>query len=306
MRAVGLGFAIAVGLAGCTVQRDYAPPDAPGTDGYPPPRTDLVPPIGSATTLEIATWNIENFPDTSLTASYVADVIASLDLDIVVVEEIASETAWAELLERLPEHDGALSTHTYSPTEYQKIGIVYRSSLVTVGAPTLLFTNDAYAFPRPPFSIPVTVDGDTFEVIGVHLKAGGALEDAQRRTLAVAALDQHLRDQIDSGGESEVIVLGDYNERVTTDDSRAVLAPLLTAPDRYNVRTEPSALAGGVTYLGFGGTWIDHITTTSGLASWFGAARVVVPRLDAMIPGYRSTISDHLPVVMVVDLPPVR
>jgi len=90
-------------LASCTVQRG---PD-PSADASPdaPPNGTLVPPIGSKDTLELATWNIENFPDTTQTPKLVADLITSLDLDVVVTEEIASETAWQELLERLPEHE---------------------------------------------------------------------------------------------------------------------------------------------------------------------------------------------------------
>ena len=79
----------------------------------------------------MATWNIENFPAGPGTPSYVADLIASLDLDIIVVEEIADELAWRELIDRLREHDGVLSSHRYSSTEYQKVGVIYRTAMVT-------------------------------------------------------------------------------------------------------------------------------------------------------------------------------
>jgi len=229
-------------LASCTVQRGPDPSVDAGPDA--PPNGTLVPPIGSKDTLELATWNIENFPDTAQTPKLVADLITSLDLDVVVTEEIASETAWQELLDRLPEHEGVLSTHVYTPTEYQKIGVIYRASEVTVGTPTLLFESDGFAFPRPPFALPITVDGHTFELIGVHLKAGTTTDDIERRRQAIVALDQHLRTQISGGGEDEVVLLGDYNQQIVDADGRAVLAPLLEAPDQYTVRTEPKAKIG--------------------------------------------------------------
>ena len=287
-------------VAACTVRRGPTPdPDADPNhpDG---PRNDLVEPIGGPNTLEIATWNIENFPDTPGTPALVADLITSLDLDIVVTEEIANETAWQELLDRLPEHDGVLSTHRYTPDEYQKIGVIYRTSEVKVGTPTLLFVADGFAFPRPPFALPIEVGGQTLELIGVHLKAGVSIDDKDRRQAAFVALDQHLRAQVDGGGENEIVLLGDYNQEIESAEGRTIAAPLLDAPDRYTVRTEPAAVAGGVTFLGFGGTFIDHISTTAALAETWKDARIEIQRIDQVIGSYENLVSDHLPVVLVV------
>ncbi|HWU90331.1 MAG TPA: endonuclease/exonuclease/phosphatase family protein [Kofleriaceae bacterium] len=296
-------------LAAC---RDIAPAldAAPDGDGfpYPPPRTNVVPPVGSPDTLEIAAWNIENFPAEAHTPAYVADLITSLDLDVVVVEEIANETAWRELLDRLREHDGILSTHVYSTNEYQKIGVIYRTSMVTPGEMKLLFTTDSYAFPRPPLSLPLTIDDHRhpalhLEVIGVHLKAGVADADGARRQLAVQQLDAHLRTQINQGGEDEVIIAGDYNEVLTTPVGQTNLAAFLTAPDHYTVRTEANATNGEISFVP-SGRLLDHITTTAALASPLASARVVIPRLQSIYSGYVDHVSDHLPVVLVVPFPP--
>jgi endonuclease/exonuclease/phosphatase family metal-dependent hydrolase len=310
--AAAAAVAALAALAGC---RDMAP-EAPATldaaagDGtdwpYPPPRTDAAQRIGSPDTLEIATWNIENFPDDAGTPRYVADIITSLDLDVLVVEEIANTDAWRELLDRLREHEGVLSTHRYSLNEYQKIGVIYRSSMVTPGELALLFETEPYAFPRPPLSVPVAIDDHVhpplqLELLGVHLKAGVADEDGARRRVAVAALDTHLRTQIDGGGEPEVILAGDYNEIVTTAAGQTNLAPILAAPDRYTLRTRPLADAGEYSYVP-SSRLIDHITTTAALSSRFANARVVIPRLQTTYSGYLTHVSDHLPVVLVVPL----
>jgi endonuclease/exonuclease/phosphatase family metal-dependent hydrolase len=302
MRWVCTLAVLMVAVAGCR-DVDRRPrgmtPDADPDHPYPPPRSDLVPAIGSEATFELATWNIENFPADGTTASVVADVITSLDIDVVVVEEIASEMAWEELITRLRGYAGILSTHSYAPGEFQKIGVIYRTALVTASPPELLFTGDSFAFPRPPLAVTLTVDGAAFEIIGVHLKAGVEPADAARRQQAVIDLDARLRAQIASGGEPEIVLLGDYNERVLVEEDRAILAPLLTAPEQYTVRTEPAALSGGITYLGFGGSFLDHITTTAALDARWPAARVEVQRLDQMITSYRSRVSDHLPVVLI-------
>lgn len=308
-RACGLLVAC-VALAAC---RDVAPAiDAPPDSEvwpYPPPRTDAAEPVGSAATLEIATWNIENFPAGAGTPAYVADLITSLDLDLLVVQEIADEAAWRELLDRLREHDGVLSSHRYSVNDYQKVGVIYRAAMVTPGAPALLFPTDPYEFPRPPLSLPISIDDGVhaalqIELIGVHLKAGVGVQDGERRRAALEALDAHLRAQIDAGGEDEVILAGDYNEIVSTQAGRENLAAILDAPDRYTLRTRPNADAGEISYVPFGGRLLDHIATTAGLAEELAGARVVIPRLHATYSGYVNHVSDHLPVILVAPLAP--
>ncbi len=291
---------VALFLVACTHTQEPLPrPDAMPDGPLRPPRTDLLPSVGSEATLEIMTWNIENFPASPFTTpAIVADIIASLDVDIVVTQEIASETAWAELTARLADsYDAVLSTHQYSPTEYQKIGVIYRRELVAAGEPSLMFPDDGFAFPRPPLKLPITVDGETIDLVGVHLKCCGEEGDADRRQAAISALDARFRGQVDNGGETQIVLLGDYNQNLDG-VGRTVLAPLLDAPDRYTIRTAPAAAAGEHSYLGFN-SFIDHITTTAALdAQWTTATvKVIDPR--PQVPGYKSLVSDHLPVVLI-------
>jgi endonuclease/exonuclease/phosphatase family metal-dependent hydrolase len=295
-----IAAAMAGALAGCDLLRDDAGDavDA-AVDGPRGPRDDLVPALGGPATLDLAAWNIENFPKSTRSVADVGDLITSLDLDLVVVEEVASVEAWNELVAFLPEHEGVLSSHRYTPTSYQKIGLLYRASTVTVGTPELLFTGDTWAFPRPPFKVHVTSGGYDLDLIGVHLKAGGAPEDAERRALAAQELDAYLRAQLAGGGEDEVIVLGDYNEVVTTPDGRADLAPLLVT-ERYRLRTRPAADAGGYSFVPTPGRVIDHILTTAGLEDELGELPAIIPTLDRVVPRYDADITDHLPVVLLM------
>ncbi len=304
MRRALLAIVAAVGGAGagCDLVRGDAPPDAAlGLDGPRPPRDDLVPALGGPTTLDLAAWNIENFPKSPRAVALAADVITSLDLDLIVVEEVASVDAWDELLALLPEHDGVLSSHRYTATSYQKIGLIYRSGLVTVGTPELLFIADGYAFPRPPFKVHVDAAGYDVDLIGVHLKAGGAPDDGDRRAAAARILDVYLADQIASGGEDEVIVLGDYNEVITSPEGRDRLAPLL-APERYRLRTRAAAEAGGYSFVPTPGRVIDHLLTTAGLEAELGELPAIIPRLDTQVPRYDADLTDHVPVVLSMPL----
>lgn len=304
----------AMGAAGCRDLADDDPPvnpdgkvDGPPKDGgtgYPAPRDNLVDPIGSDATFELATWNIQLFPKNISTAALAADLITSMRLDVVVVEEITDQAAWQELTARLPEHESLLSSHEYSGGDYQKLGILYRRGLVSVGSLRLLFSGDYGPFPRPPIMVPITVDDKVhaklaFDVIGVHLKAGVTTEDRERRREAISKLDAFMRYQIDTGGDDEIAVLGDFNEVITDAPSQAVWLPLYGATDRYKVQTAAYAQAGGITYVNYGGRSLDHIVTTAGLeAELAGGGELVVPRLDQTFGGYENLLSDHLPVVL--------
>ena len=97
---------------------------------YPTPLTDVVNRVGGPNTIDVATWNLENFPMTSQTPEQVANIIASLDLDLLGVQEISDVDAFEELLARLPYHDGFLSSHTYVDGAYQKVGFIWRHATV--------------------------------------------------------------------------------------------------------------------------------------------------------------------------------
>ncbi len=305
-------YVSAVALAAATGCKQGGVDDEPGADGapdspdgdtgtdYPPPRDDLVPSVGTPGAVDIAAWNIENFPRTSDTPRVVADLVTSLGLDFVAVEEIASIDAFDELVARLPDHDAILSSHTYGEGNYQKVGFLYNRDLMQVDGGALLFDDQGYDFPRPALQVRVTVDDGVhpaveFIAIVVHLKAGIGDDDRARRTAAVAALEQHARDLV-AAGDEHVIFLGDFNEPVDTDEGRAVFAPFLDAPSDYTFNTLGPAQDGEVTYLPFGGRFIDHIVTTSGLAAEMSPSDPVVPPLDQQLPGY-GDVSDHQPVV---------
>jgi endonuclease/exonuclease/phosphatase family metal-dependent hydrolase len=130
--------------------------------------------------------------------------------------------------------------------------------------------------------------------IALHLKAGIGDDDRARRQAAVEALEAHVRDLV-GAGDDQVIVLGDYNERVDTDEGRVVFAPFLDAPTDYAIRTLGPAEDGEVSYLPFGGRFIDHIVTTAGLAAEMSSSDPVVPPLDQQLASY-GDVSDHLPV----------
>ena len=288
-----------LGLGGCDLMSEPAAPDAAPGDAGAVLNPDLVPPVGSDATIDVATWNLEWFPKADRTVELVADLVVSLELDLVVFEEIASVAAWDELVARLPDYGAVLSTHRYTPTSYQKVGILFDRDVIDSSEADLLFVEDSWAFPRPALRVHAAAGALTFDVIGLHLKAGGDDSDRDRRAEAVRDLDAFLRAQVDGGGEDEVIVLGDFNATLDPQrlDLTEVWPPLLDAPDRYAVRTTGLAAEDEASFIP-SGVLLDHVVTTSGLDGEVGAAAAVIPDLDGQLPRYEPDVSDHLPVIL--------
>jgi endonuclease/exonuclease/phosphatase family metal-dependent hydrolase len=278
---------------------DAGPPDT----GYPLPRDDLVPRIGRDEAIDMATWNLELFPLTEVTPEVVADLITSLGLDLVAVQEISDLAGFEELLDRLPYHSGALSSHEYPGGTYQKVGYVYRHDLLTVSDVSLLFSGAGYAFPRPPLQARLRVNGTDldFTMINVHLKAGLSQDDKDRRSEAFVRLRDLMNQRMDGPSVGQVLLLGDFNETFTHPSGLNVMQPVIEDP-RLRTRTRSLAEAGGVSFIP-SSVMLDHIVTTSPLDEDFAGEEPRVPNLTAQLPSYRGTVSDHLPVVLSLPLP---
>jgi hypothetical protein len=108
----------------------------------------LVPQYGTDTSFDIATWNIETFPlDGINTIRSLSKIIHDMDIDLIGVQEINSVSAFNQMLDSLPAYDCVISA---LPDDMLKLGIIYKRSFISVSPPFQIFTNDSYAFPRPP------------------------------------------------------------------------------------------------------------------------------------------------------------
>jgi endonuclease/exonuclease/phosphatase family metal-dependent hydrolase len=314
---LSLRFSILSGLfclafllsSGCRASTDDATDGGTSADAstdflYPEPRTDVVPSVGTEQTLEVATWNIENYPKNDSTPAVLANLIASLDLDIVALQEVQDIAAFNELVERLRGYEGMLSSHTYGDGTYQKVGYVYRTELVSMTGAFLLFSQQGYEFPRPPFKVDVTVDNGsrsfTFTSIALHLKAGGGFSDRQRREEAVVLLEDHMRTTIDGTGNGSIMVLGDFNDTLAGAGAN-VFSPLSSSGDLYTIRTTDNSTSGDISFVP-SSVLLDHIVTSAELDAELPGSAAIIPRLDMQMTGYVGQVSDHLPVIVRVPL----
>jgi endonuclease/exonuclease/phosphatase family metal-dependent hydrolase len=288
---------MAVGVLGC---RTDPVPIHMGTGGGTTSTTTTTSGAGGSTPsipeASIVTWNLEQFPKTTETVARVVQHVETLAPTVMAVQEIASEAGFAELDEALADYESLLND---DPEAFIRVGLLYRSDVVTVSDVETLFPDQWLQFPRPPLKARLTVATDPpfdFVIVVVHLKAQLDAESEERRRQACVILSQWLDGQLANGSEQDFMIVGDFNDKITDPPEWNVFTSFLDAPDTFQFLTMPAAQAGDYTYIPFE-SFIDHILVTTDALAEYGSGETVVLPLDRQEADYRTVISDHRPVI---------
>jgi endonuclease/exonuclease/phosphatase family metal-dependent hydrolase len=308
----------ALGLTACQITRaDRPSPDVPGDSGAAAQGVS-VPPRGAATTLDIASWNVEWFGDSSngptneaVQLSNVRDVIGGTDFDLWGLEEVVSTAQFNDLVAQLPGYAGLLANDpsvVSGPAFYsdfsdgeQKVGLVYKTSVASVlGAAVILTQNDLEFAGRPPLEIKlrVTLNGRTKDliVIVMHPKCCADAASYDRRVSSSRALKAYLDATYPT---QQVWVIGDWNDDVDTSIFEGQLSPyqdFVADSAHYFIPTTALSETRIGSTVHFSDT-IDHHMTTDEAAATYIAGSAEVYRVDAFISKYGTTTSDHYPVL---------
>jgi endonuclease/exonuclease/phosphatase family metal-dependent hydrolase len=282
--------------------------------------TDLgvvsIPPKGAPGTLDVGEWNIEWFGSTgfgptneALQLENVRDVIQGTDLDIWAIEEVVSATHWNNLKSQLPGYAGLLANDptvaqgsSYYTASEQKVGILYKTSVASVQSAKLILTDQDYNFGgRPPLEVKLNVTAfgapTSLVFIVFHAKALADAESYNRRKNASTALKSYL----DSAHPNErVIVAADFNDDLDlsiagggklspyknfVDDAADYFFPTKDFTDANQSTTVNSS------------TPIDHHMVTNELTPLYIAGSAEVYEVDAYVPQYDDTTTDHYPTL---------
>ncbi len=283
-------------LAGCVTN---PPPIDDGGNQKQDGHIDL-PPFGTDASLEVVSWNIRNFPSNGQqTVLDILEIIRDLNVDVVALQEIADTIAFRQLLDSLKDYAGIYSADTYS-NGYQKTGVIYRKTLLHLDSQTQIFTDDWYAFPRPPLKVHLTAtrNGQQFDfnLIVLHLKARGGSENIERRRDAVQKLHQYVTQQVQGGGDPDYILAGDWNDELLDPDDENVFLPFLTDTANFLILTLPLAQQGEYTYIGYYQSLIDHIVISQTITQKYPEMVTEILKIDEIYSAYKDNVSDHRPV----------
>lgn len=249
---------------------------------------NCIPQMGTST-FDIVTWNIEQFPkQDASTISMLAEIIPTLNADIIAVQEISTAANFNSLVAALPGWNGVLSGGSL------KTGYLYKTSEVSVSAATYPLT-DASAFPRQPMFITAThTSGLVVTLINLHLKCCDDDDSIPRRKSASDKLKAYIDANLSS---SAVVMLGDYNEDITQPEGNDVFTNFVNDDDNYGFADMTIAQCSEA-YWSYP-SWpsqLDHLLITNELFDKVTDVRVV--RLNECESGYYNTISDHRPVLL--------
>jgi endonuclease/exonuclease/phosphatase family metal-dependent hydrolase len=312
-RSLTLALAL-LALAAC---RDL-PERMPEPADAAPDAMSRIPARGTETTLDIASWNLEWFgdpahgpTDEALQLRNARDVIAGTDFDLWGVAEIVSTEQFESLRDQLPGYEGFLANDARvvgGPASYsdfgnleQKVGLLYKASIFTVlGASVILAQNDQAFAGRPPLEVKLraSLGGATQDmvVIVMHAKCCADLDSYQQRVEASSALKAYLDATYPT---QKVWVIGDWNDDLTTSIADGQPSPyqnFIADRARYTVETETLSSAHVGSTVGYN-SMIDHHMVSDEAAATYVPGSVDVDRVDAYVPSYGSTTSDHYPVL---------
>lgn len=271
---------------------------------------------GSTPCIQVGTFNIEWFGTTdtnkhahrsSLVIDQIATLIAdTLDLEVVVLEEINSESEEFEQLEE------TLSTRGYKLSSgtaggEQRVVIAYDDDEVDLaGEVTELDVRSDFNLPgcppsggaRRPLMANLKAGEFDFIVIGVHLKSqlGGDCADKVRKEQSKDLIAK-INELGASSSEKDVIITGDFN--ATFDDSS--LSPLLSNTG-FRALTRPSRRANGSNSISYLKApfqeIIDHLLVRgSETTEWINKSTFIFnpPTNQTQRRKYLKHVSDHAP-----------
>lgn len=322
-------------------------PDLPGSTPYEPGGSDIPydQTLDIATwNMEFFGTTIEGYgpSDVALQASNATTVLSALNADIIAVQEVSDDELLQTIVDGMAGYQLVCSdVYSYSfeepdpnnPFPAQKLCYIYDASVASLVSERPLFDefytqarlgeiSDLDDYPtssgassfwssgRLPYQLiaDVTVMGTTKRVnlINVHAKSGASASDLTRRAYDLAVL----KDTLDAAYPSDaIIILGDYNDNVTTSigGGSSTYEVILNDSDNYDAITRSLSESFTPTYIGGSGSTIDHMTISNELFNDVidGSEGIYFPFNS--IANYEGTTSDHLPVMARFDIiPPVE
>jgi len=263
--------------------------------------------IGTNSIFDIITWNIENFPkQDETTVNYLAELIDTMNVDIVAMQEIGDEYYFNQLVAQLDGWSGFRTSGTWG------LAFIYKSELV-INRIEEIQSLDNYNLTRTPLLIEIEWGGEIIYIINNHYKCCGngtiedEYDDEEYRRLQSCILTKTYIDS-NLGGEN-VILVGDLNDELSDPDSANVFINFINDRDNYLFVDENIANGSSNNFSWPG--WhqstyepahLDHILITNELFDEFAntASSVQTIRIEETLDDgwneYEKYISDHRPV----------
>ncbi len=266
--------------------------------------------FGEENTLEVMTWNIQNFPKHEKTIEYVVNIIDAIDADIIGLQEIESDSAFVVLLTNLQAQDPENKWNGFraNTNEWEmNLAYLYKSNMINVDSIYQIYPDDEIyhqPFPRKPLVLEFSCFDQKFFIINNHLKAMPGEKNIVRRRAACRLLDEYIDEFL---SEENVILLGDLNDQLTDPEEENAFTVFLD--DKQNYYFADWEVAADSTASWSYPYWkyrshLDHILISNELFDEFEkrGSEIRTITIDKFMEGGEDArykyITDHRPVVL--------
>ena len=262
--------------------------------------------FGENNALEIATWNIEWFPKNGqITIDYVSQIIKSLDIDVLAIQEVDDTTQFKQMVNDLDGYEGYFQSAWFAGLAY-----IYKADVIDINHIYEIYTTSQYwsAFPRSPMVMDFNFMGENYIIINNHLKCCGngnldLNDQGDEETRRYNAMN-YLKDYVDQNfSNHNVIITGDLNDILTDDYENNVFRDILNDSENY-LFADLNIAYGSSSDWSYP-TWpshIDHILITNDLFDEFDNSVTETIKIDDYLDNgwyeYDQNISDHRPVAV--------
>ena len=249
---------------------------------------------GTNETLDIITWNIENFPLENITQSYVLEIIDSMDVDIIALQEIKGANEFNNLLSILNDKNwvGFRSGNNLGSYDnnYQELAyLINTNNIDSYNNPYQILSNDDYYFAwREPFVLDFYFNNNPIKLINVNYKCCDGYEDRR------LAANQKLHNYVNPS--ESVIIVGDFNDLLI--DTNNVFEIFLN--DNDYLFADYSIAQGSSDNWSYP-SWpshLDHILVTKSLFDFIDNTQTLLLEHNSYTNYgiYKNNVSDHRPV----------
>lgn len=266
--------------------------------------------FGLDNTLDILTWNIQNFPKSNnTTITTVAGIINQLDVDIIALQEIESSGYFTNLKNELDGWDGFKAN---SASHGIDLAFLYKTELSIENIYEISSLNSDY-LPRTPLLMELIWNDEHIYIINNHYKCCGdgninysdSWDEEYRRLQGSILIESYIENNL---SDKNVIVLGDLNDSLTDSNSSNVFLSFINESQKY-LFVDESIATGNSSYWSWPGWYssysashFDHILITNELFDEFDRPLSLCQTVlaeDYLQGGwqeYDSVVSDHRPV----------
>ena len=268
--------------------------------------------LGSDTSLDILTWNIEHYPKHNQTNVYLEDIISQINVDIIALQEIESTNSLNNLINLL---GSDWVGYRYQNTDWGELSYLINTDEIEFEEPYSILNNNEYYFAyRPPYVLEFTYQDQNFRLINVHYKCcgDGSLDEEDnsdeeyRRLMASFYLENYISENLNN---QNIIIVGDFNDELI--DSENVFNIFLENSDEYDFTDFLMA-----TELNYWQYWsypswpshLDHIIISNELfddyqnINSFCNTILIDNTLSNGWSEYNNYISDHRPVGLSLNI----